>query len=55
VGGPPGYALFLEFLGDRKHEQHEDMLRWIGGVFNPKGFDLNQINRDWRRAKARRR
>ncbi len=55
VGGPPGYALFLEILGDRKHEQHEDMMRWIGGVFDPKGFDLNRINRDWKGAKARRR
>ncbi len=55
VGGPHGYMLFLEILGDRKHEQHEDMVRWIGGVFDPKGFDLNRINRDWKRAKARRR
>jgi hypothetical protein len=55
VGGPHGYALFLEILGDRQHEQHEDMMRWIGGVFDPKGFDLNRINRDWKGAKARRR
>lgn len=55
VGGPSGYALFLEILGDRKHEQHEDMVRWIGGVFDPKGFDLNRINRDRKRAKTRRR
>ncbi len=55
VGGPHGYMLFLDILGDRQHEQHEDMVRWIGGVFDPKGFDLNRINRDWTRAKARRR
>jgi hypothetical protein len=55
VGGPHGYALFLEILGDRKHEQHDEMLRWIGGVFDSKGFDLNRINRDWKGAKARRR
>lgn len=55
VGGPRGYMLFLEILGDRKHEQHEDMVRWIGGVFDSRGFDLNRINRDWKRAKARRR
>jgi hypothetical protein len=24
-------------------------------VFDPKGFDLNRINRDWKGAKARRR
>ncbi len=46
VGGPLDYALFLEVLGDRKHEQSEAMLRWIGGVIDPKGFDLNRTNRD---------
>ena len=55
LGGPHGYALFLENLGDRKHEQHEDMARWIGGVFDPKGFDLNRINRDFKGAKGHRR
>ncbi len=55
VGGPHGNLLFLEILGDRKHEQHEDMVRWIGGVFDPRGFDLNRINRDWKGAKSQRR
>lgn len=55
VGGPHGYALFLEILGDRNHEQHDDMVRWIGGVFDPKGFDLNRLNREWKGAKTRRR
>ena len=54
VGGPHGYTLFLEILADRQHEQHQDMMRWIGGVFDPKGFDLNRINRDWKGAKRRR-
>jgi Plasmid pRiA4b ORF-3-like protein len=53
VGGPHGYADFLEALGDRQHEQHDDMMRWIGGVFDPKGFDLNRINREWRYTKRR--
>jgi len=55
VGGLPGYALFLEVLADRGHEQHQDMVRWIGGVFDPKGFDMNRINRDFKGAKKRRR
>ena len=46
VGGPPGYADFLEALGDPKHEMHEDMVGWIG-VFDPKGFDLNRLNREY--------
>jgi hypothetical protein len=55
VGGPHGYELFLEVLGNRRHEQHEDMVRWIGGVFDPKGFDLNRINRDFKGARKCRR
>ena len=55
VGGPHGYTLFLEILADPQHEQHQDMVRWIGGVFDPKGFDLNRINRDWKGAKRGRR
>ena len=54
VGGPDGYALFLEILADREHEQHHDMVRWIGGVFDPKGFDLNRLNLDFRARKRRR-
>jgi hypothetical protein len=55
VGGPHGYALFLEILGDPTHEQHEDMVRWIGGVFDPKGFDLNRLNREYKGSRQRRR
>lgn len=54
VGGPPGYQLFLRVLADRSDEQHEEMMRWCGGVFDPKGFDLNRINRDWKATKGRR-
>lgn len=53
VGGPHGYAEFLEILGDRQHEQHHDTVRWTGGVFDPKGFDLNRINRDCKGVKRR--
>jgi hypothetical protein len=55
VGGPRGYELFLSILRDPRHEQYADMVRWIGGVFDPKGFDLNRINRDFKGPKKRRR
>ena len=55
VGGPHGYELFLEILGDRGHEEYEDTVRWIGGVFDPKGFDLNRLNRDWKEPRRGRR
>jgi hypothetical protein len=31
------------------------MLRWIGGAFDPRGFDLNRINRDWSSHRRKRR
>jgi hypothetical protein len=45
VGGPPGYQEFLRAVKDPKHEEHDNMLVWIGGVFDPEGFDLNAVNR----------
>jgi len=47
VGGPHGYARFLTALADPDDEEHTDFATWIGGVFDPHGFDLNHINRDW--------
>lgn len=55
VGGPPGFAMFLEALRDPAHEEHVEMVRWVGGVFDPKGFDLNRLNREWKRGSGRRR
>lgn len=55
VGGPHGYREFLAAIADRRHEQHEESLRWIGGVFDPKGLDINRLNREWKGARAKRR
>jgi Plasmid pRiA4b ORF-3-like protein len=45
VGGVGGYLEFLSAIQDPKHDEHESMLTWIGGAFDPDGFDLNAINR----------
>jgi hypothetical protein len=45
VGGVYGYAEFLSAIKDPKHDEHDQMLAWVGGVFDPEGFDLNAINR----------
>jgi Plasmid pRiA4b ORF-3-like protein len=45
VGGAMGYLEFLSAIKDPKHDEHESMLTWIGGAFDPEGFDLNAINR----------
>ena len=39
VGGPEGYAEFLEALVDRHHPQHTAMREWIGRDFDPDDFD----------------
>jgi hypothetical protein len=48
VGGAPGYEEFLAAIKDPEHEEHDSMLAWIGGAFDPEGFDLNTINRTLR-------
>jgi Plasmid pRiA4b ORF-3-like protein len=48
VGGPGGYEEFLRAINDPKHEEHDSMLVWVGGAFDPEGFDLNEINRTLR-------
>jgi len=48
VGGAPGYEDFLAAIKDPAHEEHDSVLTWIGGAFDPEGFDLNAINRTLR-------
>jgi hypothetical protein len=38
-GGPWGYIDFLEAVKDPAHEEHESMLEWVGGEFDPTAFD----------------
>ena len=44
IGGVPGYEMFLEAIADPSHPEHEDMLEWIGGEFDPERFDLAEVN-----------
>ena len=43
-GGIWGYYEMLEALKDPKHEQHDELLEWIGGQFDPERFDLEEVN-----------
>jgi hypothetical protein len=36
---------FLEAIRDPKHPDHEDMLVWAGGDFDPERFDKVEVNR----------
>ena len=37
-----------EAIENPAHSEHESMLTWVGGAFDPEGFDLNTINRTLR-------
>jgi hypothetical protein len=45
VGGLSGYYHFLQVMKDPKHPEHEDMLEWVGGNFDPTAFNAYDINR----------
>jgi hypothetical protein len=43
-GGAWGYRHLLEVLADPAHEEHEHLLGWVGGAFDPEAFDLAETN-----------
>jgi len=44
-GGVWGYSSLLETLEDEDHPDHEMMLEWVGGDFDPEYFNLAEINK----------
>jgi len=44
-GGEGGYYYFLEAIQDPDHPEHEEMLEWEGGSFDPEAFDIDEVNR----------
>nr|MBP7908442.1 plasmid pRiA4b ORF-3 family protein [Pseudomonadales bacterium] len=52
VGGPPGYAHFLEAIADPSHEAHRDMLDWCGGGFDARKFEVGSVNRKLKRLRV---
>lgn len=49
VGGAGGYQDFVAAIANPEHEEHENLLVWIGGAFDLGGFDINGVNRGLRR------
>jgi hypothetical protein len=43
-GGIPGYAALIEVLSDPTHEDHEEIVGWLGGEFDPEAFNLVAVN-----------
>lgn len=50
-GGIPGYENLLEALQDPEHEEHEELLEWVGGAFDPESFNLEATNKAVRAVK----
>lgn len=48
VGGTWGYADFLEAIQDPSHENHEDLLEWIGRRFDPEKFSAASATKEMR-------
>jgi hypothetical protein len=42
-GGPWGYQECLAAIADPDHEEHESMLTWVGGSFDPDAFDAGEF------------
>jgi hypothetical protein len=52
IGGPPGYADFVGAVSDPAHPEHDEMLDWYGGPFDPTAFDVESVNEILRKIKA---
>lgn len=50
-GGIWGYHNFLKAISDPKHPEHDDMIEWVGGGFDPEAFNLDWINQRLREVK----
>jgi hypothetical protein len=62
IGGPWGYAEFLEAIGDPKHARHAELKDWIGDDFDPNHIDakhlagnLAALAKQWSRKQAAKR
>ena len=44
VGGYPGYAEFVAAVTDPTHVEHERMIQWAGGPYDPERFDILVAN-----------
>jgi len=45
-GSTGGYEDFLEAIMDPNHKEHEMLLRWAGGDFDPEYFDSKDVHFD---------
>ena len=51
-GGPWGYPDFVEAISNPDHREHDELLEWVGGEFDPESFDLESVNKELRRMRT---
>ena len=44
-GGSWGYGDLLEAIKNPRHEQHDELVEWLGDPFDPEAFDLSTVNK----------
>ena len=61
IGGPPGYAEFLEAIADPHHDRHDELSEWYAADFDPNAVNVLAIRRHlanlakrWSRSKPKR-
>lgn len=45
-GGVWGYENLLAMVRNPGHQEHKEMLEWLGGEFDPDRFDVEQVNQN---------
>ncbi len=50
-GGVTGYYYLLEALADPGHEDHDMLMEWVGGRFDPEAFDVATVDRSLKRVR----
>lgn len=51
-GGICGYYHMLDAVDDPDHEEHDDLVDWLGDDFDPEAFDMDVVNdmlAEWRK------
>jgi len=54
IGGVPGFGAFLEAMSDPAHADHEEVIEWYAGTFDPAAFDIERLRKNVEKIAGRR-